>query len=159
MEIANSIIAVLKQSAIMFRKHGVQYCLAGGLAVSMLTRPRATEDVDLIILVEESEKNYLEGLLRQELDVIQSQEVMHFKNASIWRNIVSFQSEAVVLDLIFADKPAYRNAVTNAETLELDGVTISIVTPQDLIEVKKLSARPMDISDIELLREVFDNES
>ena len=39
MEIADSILKVLKRAATVLRENGVGYCLAGGLAVSLLAIP------------------------------------------------------------------------------------------------------------------------
>ena len=49
MEGANFLIEALKSIAMLFKESNVKYCLAGGLAVGMLSTPRATEDIDIII--------------------------------------------------------------------------------------------------------------
>ena len=162
MDIAQGLITALKTACQIFNKSGIGYCLAGGLAVSLLTRPRATEDVDFIILVEEREQQNVEALLRIHFDIVQSNEVMHFKNASIWRMIISDQLNSdglIILDMIFADRPEFRRAVENAFTIELDGVEISVISPVDLIAVKRLAGRPIDLLDIEAIQQEYDQDS
>ncbi len=62
-DIAQGLITTLKESCKLFSSSGIDYCLAGGLAVAMIARPRATEDVDFIILVEEDGKQAVEDIL------------------------------------------------------------------------------------------------
>jgi hypothetical protein len=78
MDIGHGLIETLKRAATALNAAGIPYCLAGGLAVSMLSRPRATEDVDLIVMVEEGGLNRLETLLRAAFEVIQTSPVRRF---------------------------------------------------------------------------------
>ena len=154
MEITRGILNVLKGAAKMLRENGVAYCLAGGLAVSLFARPRATEDVDLIILLEESELSSFELLIRGHFEVIQVRDVMRFRNASIWRFILGDGNEGItILDLILADRDEFRTAIANALQIEVDGTLIDVIAPDDLIIVKQLAGRPVDLMDIEALRE------
>lgn len=156
MDIAQGLITTLKKACNIFSSSQIDYCLAGGLAVSMIARPRATEDVDFIILVEEDGKQAVENILSQHFEIIQSKDVMHFENASIWRLVITDplnRAGIVIIDMIFADRSEYRNAVNNALTITLDGVNISVIAPQDLIAVKELAGRPIDLLDIEAIRQ------
>ena len=83
MEIAHSILTVLKRAATLFRENGIAYCLAGGLAVSMLAKPRATEGVDLIVVLDESDFPSFEALVRSHFEVLQVRDIMRFRTASI----------------------------------------------------------------------------
>ena len=158
MEIAHGILTVLKQAATLFRENGIAYCLAGGLAVSLLAKPRATEDVDLIVLLDERDFPSFEALVRSRFDVIQVRDVMRFRTASIWRFILGDGNEGmVILDLILAERDEYREAIANAVEIVVDDCRINIITPQDLIAVKQLAGRPVDLMDIEALREAAAN--
>lgn len=81
MEIATSLIETLKQACIVLNDADVRFSLVGGLAVGILARPRATEDIDLLVLMDAREKDALENLLHQAFEIVQSQDVMHFKKA------------------------------------------------------------------------------
>jgi len=41
-------------------------------------------------------------------------------------------------------------------TVTIDGIDISVIAPDDLVEIKKLSGRPIDLIDIQTLQEEFD---
>jgi hypothetical protein len=58
-----------------------------------------------------------------------------------------------ILDLILADRDEYREAVRKAIAIELDGVPVAVITAECLIAVKQLAGRPVDLLDIESLRE------
>lgn len=47
MEFSDLLIAALKDIASAFNDNKINYCLSGGLAVSILSTPRATEDIDI----------------------------------------------------------------------------------------------------------------
>jgi hypothetical protein len=131
--------------------------LAGGLAVSLLARPRATEDIDLIVVLEESDFPSFEALVRSHFEVIQVRDVMRFRTASIWRFVLGDGNEGIViLYLILANRDEYRTAIANSVEIVVDDCRINVITPQDLIIVKQLAGRPVDLMDIEALKEVFE---
>jgi hypothetical protein len=137
----------------------IQFCLIGGLAVGILAKPRATEDIDLLVLLTEDDMEHLSKILKKHFQLIQDHNVMHFKNATIWRVIIENDStekkSLVIVDLIFADNEIYKNAVMNSITLTLDDVSIPVVRIEHLIEIKKLANRPSDQIDIQSLENVF----
>lgn len=149
----------MKRTATLFRENGISYCLAGGLAVSLLSRPRATEDIDLFVLCEEKDLPSLEALVKAHLEVIQVLDVMRFRNASIWRFILGDGNKGVVvLDVILADRDEYRTSIANSVEIVVDDCLINVITPQDLITAKQLAGRPVDLMDIEALRDVLEED-
>jgi hypothetical protein len=159
-EIAHGIINVLKRAATMLRENDIPYCLAGGLAVSLIARPRATEDVDLIVVLEERDFSSFEALVRSHFEVIQVRDVMRFRTASIWRFILGAGNDGnVILDLILADRGEYRTAIINAVEIVVDDCLINVIEPHDLIAVKQLAGRPVDLMDIEALREALEEDN
>lgn len=152
----NGLMQTLKTACQLFQSSGIRYCLAGGLAVAMVARPRATEDIDFIILAEESEKGRIEDIFKGRFDVVQSNAVMRFRNASIWRLVIRSaldRENLTILDLVFADRPVYRAAIENALTVVVNGFEIAVASPEDLIKMKELSGRPIDLMDIEMIKE------
>ncbi|NJC88774.1 MAG: hypothetical protein FIB02_09675 [Desulfuromonas sp.] len=156
MDIAGGILKTLKRAATVLRENRIDYCLAGGLAVSLLARPRATEDVDLIVLLKDHELADFEDLIKCSFEVIQVHQVKRFHNASIWRFVLGDGGQGLVLlDLILADREEYRAAIEGATEIIVDGCPINIIAPHDLITVKTLAGRPIDLLDIEALQEAM----
>jgi hypothetical protein len=158
-DVAQGILNILKRIATLFRENDLAYCLAGGLAVSLLSRPRATEDIDLIVLCEERDLPSLEALVRGHFEVIQVRDVMRFRTASIWRFILGDGDKGmVILDVILADRDEYRTSIANSVEIVVDDCLINVITPQDLITVKQLAGRPVDLMDIEALRDALEED-
>jgi len=135
----------------------MKFCLIGGLAVGILAKPRATEDIDLLVLIDKENKDKIAGLLRDNFDVIQDHDLMVFKQATIWRIVIqdSFTADngLVIIDLVLADNEIYREAVLDVITIQIDKVDIPVVKPENLIKIKKLSNRPRDLLDIQDIQE------
>ena len=51
MDIARSLFETLKSLCRILGDARLEYCLIGGLAVGILSKPRATEDIDLLVLI------------------------------------------------------------------------------------------------------------
>jgi hypothetical protein len=157
MEIGTALFETLKHLCSVLNSEQIRYCLIGGLAVGMLAKPRATEDIDLLMLINEDSAGPVRNLLKKHFDVIQDDNVMHFKNCTIWRTVIreSFTKDKgiVIIDIVFADREIYKNAVANALRIETDGILIPVASPEHLIEIKKLSGRPVDLLDIQALQE------
>jgi hypothetical protein len=155
MEIANGILGTLKKCCSVFSAEGLNYCLIGGLAVGIVSRPRATEDIDFLMTIEEGDVERIGSLFRLNFDVVQIQDVMRLADASIWRILVREQFTAeralVIVDLVLADRDDLKQAIANRMKIELDGVIIPVASPSDLINIKKRSGRPQDLLDIEAI--------
>ena len=55
MEIAKELLETLKSLCVLLRDARVEFCLIGGLAVAIQAKPRATEDIDLLVLIDEQQ--------------------------------------------------------------------------------------------------------
>ncbi len=157
MEIGTNLFETLKHLCSILNKTETKYCLIGGLAVGILAKPRATEDIDLLMFMDEDSMEALRKLLRQHFQVLQDHNLMHFKNCAIWQIVIrdSFQEDngIVILDIVFADREVYKNALEDTIRLEIDDTIIPVVRPKFLIEIKKLSGRPVDLLDIQALQD------
>ncbi|NLF40152.1 nucleotidyl transferase AbiEii/AbiGii toxin family protein [bacterium] len=160
MDVSAALIGTLERvSAILAGEH-IGHCLIGGLAVSMLSRPRATEDVDLIIAVGEPERARVLSALASEFRVVQDQ-LMQFQRARIWRILLASPSgsadEVVVVDFLLADREPYTSAVSNAMPVRIGSVAVPVARKENLIAVKRISNRPIDVIDIESLQNASDD--
>ncbi len=161
MEIGKSLLETLKQISTALSTADVEHCLIGGLALAMVARPRTTEDIDILVLLNEEQIGKLSAIIHEGFQVIHAhKEVMTFGKSKIWRVLLSdpFSGEgSVLLDILFAEHVIHQNAVRNALTVTVDSIPISVVKPEDLILLKMLSGRDQDLLDIELIREENQN--
>jgi hypothetical protein len=155
MEIAKDLLNALKTCCDLFNEEGLSYCLIGGLAVGIVSRPRATEDIDFLMTIDERNHEKITALLKKRFDVVQVQDVMRLQDASIWRILLRNRSTAdralIIVDLMSADRDDLEKTLINRMFIELDGVSIPVAAPCDLAEIKRRSGRPQDMLDAEAI--------
>ncbi len=133
-----------------FNRRGIQYALAGGWAYSALVEPRATTDIDILLLLEQPSRERLQSLLSSLFDsTIIHPAAMVFHGISIWRCVGVLKNQEVVIDLLLADSEYLRNALARRHQIMLDDLSVSILTLEDLILLKTLAGRLQDQADLE----------
>lgn len=154
MEFSEDLNTLLKAICHEFKEHNLEFCLAGGWAASILGTARTTIDIDIIITMKETRKDFIVSILEDSFQLIQSHDSeMKFKNISIWRNILSLRGKnnPFVLDLIIADSEYLENIVKNSVEIDYEDTVIPVVSVEDLIILKLISFRKQDQLDIENL--------
>ena len=131
---------------------GVEYALAGGLAVAVWGAPRATKDIDLLIQPDSLPRAVaavrecgftLEALPFEFQDGTRLQRV----------NKVDAQGNLLTVDFMLVDRnlaPAWAGRTR----LPFGGGDVVVVGREALIAMKALAGRPQDIADIQNLKEV-----
>jgi hypothetical protein len=161
-DVAKDLFNTLKSLCALLRDAHMEFCLIGGLAVAIQAKPRATEDIDLLVLIEEQQIQTLIDLLKKRFSIIHKKNIMHFENATICRTVLASPPDdapgAVVVDFLLADRQIYREALRNPISLTVDGVTIPLARPESLIRMKELSSRPQDLLDIAALKEALSDQ-
>jgi predicted nucleotidyltransferase len=154
MEIAEDLKILLKKVCSELRKNNLQFCLAGGWAVSMIGIARTTMDIDILIVLDENIKRKVVSILENSFNLIQSHEKeMELKNITIWRNIVSLKgkNDPYMLDLLKADNDYLKTVIERRIEIDYEGTIIPIISIEDLIVIKLASFRKQDQVDIENL--------
>lgn len=120
----------------------------GGVAASLLGRPRVTRDVDALVMLDET------GWVR----FLAAGEQFGFEPRR--SDVIEFAHEARVLlvqhvpsgidtDIVFGALPFEEEAVAKAVWVNVAGVRLPLPTPEDLIIMKMVAHRPRDLGDIE----------
>ena len=140
---------LLSEVAAAFSADSLPYCLIGAVALGAHGRPRATQDLDLLILADRIGCEPYLGSLR----------ARGFELASSWQDANPMARDVVLrvqhpsvqdfpLDLIFATS-ALHHAVLNRRRVEsLGGIEVSVSSPEDLILLKLAAGRPRDFDDV-----------
>jgi Nucleotidyl transferase of unknown function (DUF2204) len=125
------------------------FCLIGALALGAHGKPRATYDIDLLILAEhETCEAYLAAVHRHGFEVSEK-----WRDANpMARNVVVRLHHAVVpdcpLDFIFATSPLHQSALNRRSIVTLGTIQVPVCSPEDLILLKLLASRPRDFDDV-----------
>lgn len=124
-----------------FNRRGIEYALAGGWAYSALVEPRATTDIDILLLMEQPSRDQLQSLLSSLFDsTIVHPAAMVFRGISIWRCVGILKNQEVVIDVLLADSEYLRTALARRRQNFLGNVSVPTMTVEDLIVLKTLGA-------------------
>ena len=136
-----------------FNRRGLNYALAGGWAYSALVEPRATTDIDLLMLVEQPSREGIHFLLSSLFDsTVVHPAPMVFHGISIWRSVGIRSDQEVVIDLLLADSDYLKTALSRRRTVALGELNVPILAIEDLIVLKTLAGRLQDQADLEKIR-------
>lgn len=138
--------------------HDVDYVLVGGLAVQVHGHVRTTFDVDVLPRPERANLVHLADALN-ELDarVLNpgSEELAidaaMLPRATLWQ----FETRHGAIDVIrdAPGAPAYGDLRERALEIDLGGLALAVAGRDDLISMKRASARPLDLDDLAALTE------
>ena len=127
----------------------VDLAVIGGLTRSVGGTTRATQDVD--ILVAETDLDVLDALGEELGLYVDHEEARNLRRSGMTRlRLPDFPTGAIRMDVITADHPYYRRVIQRAVTAELpeSGITVPVLTAEDLIVLKALADRPRDRADV-----------
>jgi hypothetical protein len=137
-------------------EHGVEYMIVGGLAVQTHGHVRTTVDID--VYPRPTPANM--GRLAEALKALEAQvlnpgsegmriDSMMLSRASLWQFATRHGAVDVLHDAPGA--PPYEELRGRALELKLGDLDLAVVGRDDLISMKRASARPVDLEDIAAL--------
>jgi len=133
--------------------------LIGGLAIVARVRVRPTRDADLIVLVDEDETEALVEHARavgftcpDDLETWLAGGLLPLRPAE------PSSATALDVDLILADDPFLESVADRAAMLRLGGVELPTATIEDLVLLKLLAGRPIDIDDVLAIKDAYEDE-
>jgi len=147
-------------------KEKIKYLVVGGVAVNLHGYARFTGDLDILVLLEEKNlikldramKNmgYMERLpisLRLLQDQKQVRKWLKEKNMLAY-SFLPPKETLLQIDIIIEESLKFEKIVKNKINKRISGVTIPVVSIQDLITMKKKANRARDIDDLKQLIEL-----
>lgn len=138
----------LLDAVAFLQSENIPYALIDGLAVSLRGQPRATADVDMVILADVKRSLLLaaglEGtnfrpLFEGVAEVVEKAFILPLRH----------RSTNVKLDLALGLSGFEQQAIGRAERLDLAGTGVAVATTEDLLIMKILAGRPQDDQDVQ----------
>ncbi|OGW57267.1 MAG: hypothetical protein A2Y48_08420 [Nitrospirae bacterium RIFCSPLOW2_12_42_9] len=128
----------------------------GGVAASVLGRPRFTQDVDALVLLDNNDWAEFLSSGTQLGFVTRISNALDFatKNRIL---LLRHESSGIDVDISLGVLPFEEEAVSSAMWVEVGGVKIPLPPPEDLIIMKAVARRPRDIVDIESIMDANPN--
>jgi len=122
----------------------------GGVAASILGRPRVTRDIDAIVLLDEARWEQFFTVGARFGFVPRRPDSLGFaRQARVL--LLRHESSGIDLDIIFGSLAFEQEAVARAISVNIHGVMVPLPTPEDLAIMKAVAHRPRDMADIEAL--------
>jgi hypothetical protein len=144
------LLAALRDLMSWFEKSKAPGIVIGGVAASVLGRPRFTRDVDALVLLEpEQWKNFLEsgeeaGFAARRPDALRFA-------ARTRVLLVRHQTSAIDVDISFGALPFEEECLLRGKWKKVGGIQVKLPSPEDLIIMKAVAHRPRDLQDIEAI--------
>lgn len=137
-------------------QNNIDYAICGGWAMAIHGLPRATIDIDLLVLSEDLDRVWKTAqALGYDIEGLP----LHFRDGIIEiRRISKVEVESkrlFTIDLLLVTEPL-KDIWENREMIEWEDGKTWTVSREGLIELKKISGREQDLLDIKQLREMED---
>lgn len=142
------LLAALRDLGAWFQDAPTPGMVIGGVAASLLGRPRVTRDIDALVLLDESEwKAFLAKGARFGFVPRLSDALTFARQARVL--LVRHEASGIDLDIAFGALPFEEEAVARTVWRDVGGVRIPLPLPEDLLIMKAVAHRPRDMADIE----------
>ena len=135
----------------LLAEHQVKFLVVGGYAVSRYTEPRYTKDLDLWIEpTAENAERCFRALAAFGAPLVGLGPLDFTQQGYIYQMGVPPTRVDVLMSL---QSLSFAEAYDRRVAIELDGLTIPILSKADLIASKLAAGRPQDLLDVESLRD------
>jgi len=134
-------------------QHQINYALCGGLAVTFLTQPRFTEDIDILVPPNDCERckaallllgyKFFSTPMRFDHDLVEVHKLTKI-DASV--------NDYIFLDVLSAISPTAQEILSKRIRLAWQDKQVWVVPREGLIKLKENSKRLKDQLDIEVLK-------
>jgi predicted nucleotidyltransferase len=150
------LLPALKSISQLLKENDVEGIIIGGLAVSLIGRPRYTNDIDLVILNLDDRLSEFITRLKTLGITPRIEEVEEFALKSrvlLMRHLDS----GINIDISMGILPFEINAVAKRHVKSYSGLELALPAPEDLIIFKSVASRQQDIEDIKVILSRYPN--
>lgn len=147
---------VLRDFVNWLKSEGFQGIITGGIAASVLGRPRVTRDVDSLVFIEEEswEKFVNSGLRFGFIPRIQDIITFAIKTRVL---LMKHEPTGIDVDISLGVLPFEYESIERSVWIDVGGLSIPLPTPEDLIIMKAVAHRERDLLDIESILDAHPN--
>lgn len=142
------LLSALRDLTTWLKAKQVECLIIGGVAASILGRPRVTRDVDALVLMDEKKWDGFITAGSKFGFVPRITNPLGFaRKAKVL--LVRHEPSGIDVDITFGTLPFEKEAVANGVWVDIKGVRLPLPTAEDLIIMKAVAHRPRDLADIE----------
>ena len=142
------LLAAIRDLMAWLQARQVRGVIIGGVAASLLGRPRLTNDVDVLVMLDRTEwAGFLAGAAAFHFTA-RVEDPMGFAHRT--RVLpVHHRPSAIDVDVVLGALPFEEEALARARTVSAGGVSFPVPTAEDLVVMKMVAHRPQDLIDVE----------
>lgn len=151
-KLSKIILDILTKVIRFLKKYKISYAVMGGIALQAWGKERVTRDIDITVSLSEiGQKDFLKLLRKQGLKLTYPNQE---KQIGSFRLIETHYTSPEIgipigIDFFIAQTEYQRQLLNRAVSLDVMGRKVRLVSPEDLIIQKLLSARPVDRNDVQ----------
>lgn len=143
-------IAPLRDLCAWLGEDGIPHAIIGGVAASLLGRPRATRDIDAVVMMDEEEwATFLDEAEKHGFPPREKNSLAFALKSRVF--LLQHKDHGINVDISLGALPFEQEVIARAVRIRIEDVDVRLATPEDLIVMKSLAMRPHDITDIESL--------
>lgn len=146
------LVGALRDLIAWFEVSSVAGVIIGGVAASILGKPRFTHDVDALIVTDDAQWPELVASAERAGFEARIPDVLAFARRTRVL-LLRHRLSGIDLDVSCGALPFERETVTRAKAIDVAGLPLPLPRVEDLIILKAIAHRPRDLADIEGLRE------
>ncbi len=155
-EYLGPLVAALEDLREWMGAAGTPFVVIGGVAASVLGRPRFTQDVDVTVFVDPVEwQQFLAVGVRHGFEARRPNALEFAKQNRVL--LIRHASSGIGVDVALGALPFEQQMISRARPTEVGSITIPLPTPEDLVIMKAIAHRPRDAEDIEAVLEMHPN--
>jgi hypothetical protein len=136
----------------LFERMNLSYAVMGGIAVRVYGIPRPTYDIDFTLAVPRERLPELYAAIGRAGYTVPEEYAGGWVDQVAGMPLVKFrlylQGRGVDIDLFLAESAFQEQLLARRRRETLDGLSVWLVSPEDLVLLKLLAARPRDLADI-----------
>ncbi len=130
---------------------GIPYALAGGLALAVHGAPRATKDIDLLVLPEDVRQTMEQA---RALGFVFEAMPTRFSDGMELRRVTKISAgDALTVDLLLVG-PLLETAWASRQRIRAEPHDLWVISRDALIAMKLAAGRPQDLADVQRLQEL-----
>ena len=138
----------LRELAAWLESQRIPYVLIGGIAASLLGRPRITQDIDVLAVLEEDAwEEFLTSGTRHDFRPRITECLSFARRSRVF--LLRHGATGIGSDVVLAGIPFEKDVVSRGRHTVLADLTVRLPRAEDLILMKLVAGRPRDIADVE----------
>lgn len=142
----NALIQLINTVSRYLRQENIPHALVGGISVAIWGRPRATEDVDLLVDLDETALDAFHAYLEKHdirMDIEQARRAVREG-----RDFPLYDKWSIHwIDAKMPERPMDRFTLDRATSVELGEESVPVATPEDVIVHKLAGRKDQDLTD------------